>query len=90
MTEIETPDMPPDGAARYRVMVVEKQRVEAENAAIRGRLVVADAEVVVLRRALGLAPRRDDISRDAVEPSAEGRHDLGTAEGEEGGGPRNL
>jgi hypothetical protein len=47
-------------------------------------------ENAALRRALGLAPRRDDISRDVVEPPAEGRHDLGTAEGEEGGGPSNL
>jgi hypothetical protein len=64
VTEIETPDMPPDGAARYRVMVAEKQRVEADAAVERGRRVVAEAEVVVLRRLLGLhAPA------PAVKPS---------------------
>jgi hypothetical protein len=61
-TEIATPDMPADGAARYRVMVAEKRRVEADAAALRGRLLVAEAEVIVLRRALGLyappAPQR--------------------------------
>lgn len=54
MAEIDTSDMTEPGATRYRVMVQEKQRVEAEAAEVRGRLLVAEAEIAVLRRALGL------------------------------------
>lgn len=53
---IETPDMPADGAARYRVMVAETQRMAREVATMAEKLRQAEAEKARLRAALGLAP----------------------------------
>lgn len=49
LAAIETPDMPEAAAMRYRVMVLETQRMAAEAEKMR-------VEVAALRRALGLAP----------------------------------